>query len=174
MFYPDVPVLHGMAAITVVVVLTRLVGFLTEHNRPLASLVEATPACLVRDGVIDLKAMESEDLSRDELFQRLRTGGIEQLGQVDRAYFEPSGRVSVFRVPADAPSRAGLALLPQVEENVLARYCAGDPAPESGRYACWRCGHTEALARGSNLARCSVCNGREWTRAVEKVRQALR
>jgi uncharacterized membrane protein YcaP (DUF421 family) len=31
--------------------------------------------------------MESEDLSRDELFQRLRTGGIEQLGQVDRAYF---------------------------------------------------------------------------------------
>jgi hypothetical protein len=33
MFYPDVPVPHAMAVITVVVVLTRSVGFLTQRNR---------------------------------------------------------------------------------------------------------------------------------------------
>jgi uncharacterized membrane protein YcaP (DUF421 family) len=174
MFYPDVPVLHGMVAITVVVVLTRAVSFLTEHSRRVQNLVEARPACLVRDGVMDLKAMESEDIPRDELFQRLRTEGVEQLGQVDRAYFEPSGKVSVFRTPPDTPPRAGIPLLPQVEEDAVARYCAGNAVPASGRYACWRCGHTDDMARGSNVHACPVCEGREWTQAVEKVRQALR
>jgi uncharacterized membrane protein YcaP (DUF421 family)/DNA-directed RNA polymerase subunit RPC12/RpoP len=174
MFYPDVPVLHGMAAITVVVVLTRLVGFLTERSRRFENLVEARPACLVRDGVMDLDAMESESIPRDELFQRLRTEGMEQLGQVDRAYIEPSGRVSVFRVPSDAPPRAGIPLVPQVEEDVVERFCAGGPVPTSGAYACWRCGHPVLLTEGSHFRSCPRCQGREWTRAVERVRQVLR
>jgi uncharacterized membrane protein YcaP (DUF421 family) len=97
MFYADVPLIHGMIVITVVVILERLIVRLTEHNRWLERVVESMPILLVADGQIRHEALEAEDLSEAELFMALRQNGVEQLGEVRLAYLEPSGQISVFR-----------------------------------------------------------------------------
>ncbi len=96
MFYPDVPLVAGMVVITGVVALEKVVVILTEKNRRLERLVESFPVLLVRDGVIQTETLDREQLSEDETRMRLRLEGVEFLGDVRRAYLEPSGQVSVF------------------------------------------------------------------------------
>lgn len=109
MFYDNVPLLHGMAVVTVVVALERLLVVLTQRNRRLERLIESSPVLLVTDGAIDQEAMNQEELSEGELFMSLREASIEQLGEVRLAYLEPNGKVSVFR--SEEPQR-GRSVLP--------------------------------------------------------------
>ena len=71
----------------------------------------STPVLLVRDGVGLTEASDREDLSQDELFMRLREKGVESLGNVRRAYLEPSGNVSVL-TDESSPS-PGESILPE-------------------------------------------------------------
>lgn len=108
MFYADVPLLHGMIVVTVVVALERALVRLTENNRLLERIVESSPILLVSDGEIVREALDKEDLSEAELFMSLRQQGIERLGEVRRAYLEPSGSVSVFKTEKGASGRSVL------------------------------------------------------------------
>ncbi|MDQ3196123.1 MAG: DUF421 domain-containing protein [Pseudomonadota bacterium] len=137
MFYPNVPLLHAMVAITVIVVYTRGVVRLTEHSRKLKDFVASTTTRMVIDGRMDLAGMEEESMSRSELFQSLRMAGIEQLGEVERAYLEPSGKLTSFPF-APGRTRTGLALLPPCEENWPAPLEENSVVPDSKDYCCWR------------------------------------
>ncbi len=75
--------------------------------------LEGQPCCVVEDGVLNLKSIDSERFSREELFMLLRERGVSQLGQVRRAYVEPSGGVSAFRWPDDR-AKPGLPTIPPV------------------------------------------------------------
>jgi len=111
MFYPDIPVLHGMIVITVVVGMQRLLEELTERSPQLETILESRVRRLVKDGVVDGQALEREDLSETELFSALRERQVEHLGQVRLAYLEPSGMITVFKVhDEDAPK--GRSVLP--------------------------------------------------------------
>jgi uncharacterized membrane protein YcaP (DUF421 family) len=109
MFYADVPLIHGIIVVTVVVGLERLIVRLTENNQWLERVVESTPVLLVADGEIVRAALDDEDLSEAELFMALRQNGIEQLGEVRLAYLEPNGHLSVYRTEK---SRTGMSVLP--------------------------------------------------------------
>ena len=110
MFYADVPLLHGVIVVTVVVGLQRLVFRLTERSPAMEHLIESSPALLVEDGKIVQKTLDLEDLSERELFMYLRLEGVEQLGEVRLAYLEQNGRVSVYK--ADK-SDGGRSVLPK-------------------------------------------------------------
>jgi uncharacterized membrane protein YcaP (DUF421 family) len=97
MFYPNVPLMHGMVVIAVVVALQRILARLTQKNQTLERLVESAPVLLVSDGEIESAALKDEDLSEAELFMYLRMAEIENLGQVRMAFIEPNGHVTVFR-----------------------------------------------------------------------------
>jgi uncharacterized membrane protein YcaP (DUF421 family) len=97
MFYDDVPLVHGLIVITVIVTLERLLVKLTQRNSRIERLVESVPVLLVKDGVLLADAIEQEDLSTEEVYMGLRQEGVESLGEVKRAYLEPSGRISVFK-----------------------------------------------------------------------------
>ena len=116
MFYADIPLVHGMVVITVVVGLERILVRVTQHNRRVERLIESEPVLLVSDGNLLREALEHEDLSEAEVFMGLRDKGIEFLGEVRRAYIEPSGRLSVFR--AENPVDRGRSILPeQLDRN---------------------------------------------------------
>jgi uncharacterized membrane protein YcaP (DUF421 family) len=111
MFYSDVPLFHGIVVITVVVGLERLLVKVTERNQRIERLIESEPVLLVSDGNLLTDALDLEDLSEAEVFMGLRENGIEFLGEVRRAYIEPSGKISVFR--EDAPRDRGRSILPE-------------------------------------------------------------
>ena len=111
MFYPDVPLIHGMMVITVVIMLERLLVFVTERHRTVERLIESVPVCVVADGQLQPQNLDREDLSLAEIEMLLRLAGVENLGDVRRAYLEPSGKVSVFwKSPRDG---GGASILPE-------------------------------------------------------------
>ena len=114
MFYADVPLAHGIIVITAVVALERVLVKLTERNRPIERLIESSPVLLVRDGVLLVEALNREDLSQNEVFMGLREKGVEFLGEVRRAYLEPSGHISVFK--EKSPAAMGDSILPTDDE----------------------------------------------------------
>ena len=100
MLYDDVPLVYGIIVITVVVVIERVLNAFTNRNIKLEEFIESTPTLLVKDGVIDIKALKDEEISHSELLMELREKGVRSIGEVERAYIEPSGRVSVFKFEA--------------------------------------------------------------------------
>jgi uncharacterized membrane protein YcaP (DUF421 family) len=96
--------------ITAVVALERTLVKLTERHQGVERLIESEPVLLVRDGVILGEALHLEDLSQGEVFVGLREKGVEFLGEVRRAYLEPSGHISVFM--EKSPGSLGVSILP--------------------------------------------------------------
>lgn len=97
MFYDDVPLLYGIVVITVVVLVERIVNEWSNRNRNVEELIEGSPTLIIDRGTILEDALQREQLSRCEVMMELREKEIRDTGEVERAYIEPSGRVSVFR-----------------------------------------------------------------------------
>jgi len=95
MFYEDVPLLYGMVVVAVVVALERALALLTSRQARVERMVDSSPTVLVRDGVVDYKALRHELMSVSELFQALRANGVVQLDDVALAVLEPSGHISL-------------------------------------------------------------------------------
>lgn len=169
MFYHDVPLFHALVAITGIVLFTRGLVHLTQRSPRIDAFLSSSSTRLVKDGVMELENMAAEGISRDELFQALRTEGIEQLGQVERAYLEPSGRVTAFRHPA-GEAMPGVPLLPEADIDESEFHEAGDLLPRLDRYGCWTCGMV-LLPSDPHLPKCPHCGCTRWTRAVARARE---
>ncbi len=112
MFYPEVGLLQGIAVITVVMLLHRATGFVVARSRRAERVIQGGPALVVRDGVVVEEALGSGSLTRGELMAQLRLEGVADTGEVERAYLETSGRISVFRRQG-APARPMESTLPE-------------------------------------------------------------
>jgi uncharacterized membrane protein YcaP (DUF421 family) len=166
MMFADVPVLHGMVVITVIVFLQRGLVHLSERNERFEIFVQGRTTRVVLNARMDLETMRGEGLSREELFTALRESGVEQLGQVKRAFLETTGSISVFKFPRHE-ARAGLSLLPPTDDHYQRPLPQGSPSPQEGRYACWACGNPETFAMGVPLPICPHCHGDEGWVAAE-------
>jgi uncharacterized membrane protein YcaP (DUF421 family) len=97
MFYPDVGLLQGIAVITVVMLLHRATGYATARWRKVESVVQGEPIMVVEAGRILEDAIGAGRLTQGELLSLLRGEGVRDTGEVECAYLEPSGVLSVFR-----------------------------------------------------------------------------
>jgi uncharacterized membrane protein YcaP (DUF421 family) len=163
MFYPEIPVLHGMIVITVVVAIERLLIWATNRSDKLENVIEGTPHRLIADGRFDIKGLETTMLSRAEIYMELRLDGVEQMGQVRRAYLEINGKMSIFQYDDDSV-RPGLPVLPGME--------LGEAEPlravsEAGDYACLYCGEVASLEAGKPLPSCPRCQHNVWIEAAQ-------
>lgn len=162
MFYPDVPLLHGMAVITVVSIMQYAFSVITEKNRKIERVLESVPTRMICDGKLDLEAMHKERMSQNEVYSWLRDHDINHLGEVHRAYLEPSGSLSVIKF-SKKKIRPGLLLIPREDPDFTAY---AQDAPESGLYACWDCGNVIEQEQGKRLETCE-CGSKVWTIAAE-------
>lgn len=74
----------------------------------LGRLIKAQPRLLIKDGEVNPKVVRRELMSRDEVLSQLRLHGIEDPAEVERAYIEPNGMISVVhrdRKEPDEPVR---------------------------------------------------------------------
>ncbi|MBX3570358.1 MAG: DUF421 domain-containing protein [Rhizobiaceae bacterium] len=115
MLYPEVGLLQGILVITLVILLHRLTGFVFSRNRKLERAVEGLPVLMIENGRIRDKALGSGTVSEAELMSLLRLAGVRDTGEVERAFLETSGKLSVFRY-ADDPPRAGRSTMPRHTE----------------------------------------------------------
>lgn len=112
MFYPDVPLMHGLAVITVIILLHRITQSVLVRHPRVEHYLEGEPLLVVQAGTVVENAFGSGKLTRPELMSMLRSCGIRNVGTVERAYFEPSGKLSVFEYPASQQA-AGESTMPE-------------------------------------------------------------
>ena len=162
MFYPEVPLVHCMVVITVVVLLDKALSFVVSRNSKLEDIIEGKSVEIVRDGVISCQALEGLNYGHDELFEQLRLREVEHLGQVRAAYLETNGSLSVFK-ETDHPARAGLLIDPPWDVQQPRKWKAGTVLKiGGGGMACARCGTTIEMSANEALPACQTCNGDIW------------
>ena len=64
MFYPQVPLLHGMIVITVIVGLNKLLEELVKNYELMETFVEGSPSLLVQDGYLGEKQYGSKGIGK--------------------------------------------------------------------------------------------------------------
>jgi uncharacterized membrane protein YcaP (DUF421 family) len=158
MFYPDVPLIHAMLVVTVVVGANKLLDMVIAKSAPAERLLDGEPRQAIRDGVIMRDFLDRASISRQELFQELREKGIEQLGEVRRAYIEKDGKVTVFKHKDDPGPGLPIVPPPQIEPPTLV---SPRDAKRGTKLVCVTCGNHHD---GSD--QCSNCAQSEWTPAV--------
>lgn len=147
MFYPDVPLLHSMVVVAVVVALTRVFGEAAARSERFETLLEGAPSRLIDAGCIDGPGLERAQLTLEGLFQLLRAERIEHLGEVRVAYLEQSGHVSVFRF-REGDEIPGLAIEPPFDLLDADEHEAGTRVLVGGWFACLHCGAARRFEAG--------------------------
>jgi uncharacterized membrane protein YcaP (DUF421 family) len=167
MFYPNIPLIHGMVVVTTILAIERGLGLITKRDSAVESVLEGVTLRAVHEGCIEADFMKESVLSKYELFMKMREHGARQLGEVEVAYLELDGGYSVFLYPPEQV-RPGLPLLPPWDIAPPREYKAGDPAPKAGLYACSTCGQTIRLAQGDAFPKCDRCGESGWVEAVSE------
>jgi uncharacterized membrane protein YcaP (DUF421 family) len=161
MFYEDVGILPAAIVFMVIIILYRLVTWLTGKSKKFEEFIEGKTECLIKEGKFSIATFKKESLAQDEFFSELRIKSIEHLGQVKHAFIETSGEISVFYYENHEVGY-GLPLLPSLfnkKSNII---------PIDGVYSCTFCGHTEEQKAGT--AKCDVCKKEEWVASINTLR----
>lgn len=119
MMAPNVPIVHGMMVMTVIVFLEIVLARWTRTSKAVEKVVDSTPTLLVKNGQILDPEMGIEAISNRELLMLLRLEGVRNVGKVERAYLEPSGQLSLFLYD-NGDEVEGLSTLPE-DHNIPTR-----------------------------------------------------
>lgn len=148
LFQPDVPLFHALMAVTSVILINKLLAWLTIRFSVVQRYLDGAPVELIRGGCLSIKNAEERGIARAEIFEQLRLKGIRNLGEVESAYIEPNGQFSLFR---ETKPRPGLSIVPPsdlVSREVYPVAHAGTCCVACGKLAsedgpvCESCGST--------------------------------
>lgn len=93
----DIPLSHGLVPVFTLIAAEVLISVLTLKWIPLRKLLSGQPVPVIRNGVIDQKAMGQLRLSLDDLMEDLRLEGVFDLREVTFAQMETNGKLSVLQ-----------------------------------------------------------------------------
>lgn len=161
-FYEDVPLLPIATVFAVLLLLYRMTTFCMSRFQRFGVWMEGKPVIMIRDGVYDLPALRSKNISYDEFFMELRQQGVEHLGQVRLGILEVDGDISLYFFDNDE-IRPGLPVLP---EELRDRHVE---LTRDGTYACARCGTVRHLP-ASRRQLCEKCGCHTWFTALSSPR----
>lgn len=150
---PDRGIFFVTVALAVILLLHTLINKYATRRESFENLVEGKMECLVKDGIIQLDALKRTKLSRQELFAQLRRKNVENLANVERAYFEACGIFTIFKTEQNRP---GLLVFPEKDQSVVTYRRPTEPSVK----ACCNCGHVQNVQKESN--ECEICKHCEW------------
>jgi len=86
----------SLVAAGTLLALTGIVGRITYHSRTMERLIEGVPRDLITAGVVNERTLRQERISGQELKMALRKEGVQSPDDVQAAFVEPNGRISVI------------------------------------------------------------------------------
>ena len=162
MFYKKVGVLPAILVFACVVVMYKIINLLTARIQALDDLIEGTHARLVKDCRFAVENTELENLRHDELFEDLRQHGVKHLGQIESAYIEASGQLSIYFLP-DEKVEYGLPVIPELFDQQV------EEIKDHDIYSCSHCGHTKKIGPTRDHT-CVICENKKWVKAIKEQR----
>lgn len=157
---PERGLLHAVTLLLFVFVMERVQMAWSYRSRKVESALLGKISMLVKDGVMDKRAMRQLQLSKQQLFAVLRNAQVSQLGMVKRVYQEATGEFSIYKRESPAP---GLSILPAGDKSIRqTQHPAGNDM-----FACSECGYTKPIPEETAPTACPSCGHGQWVRAVE-------
>jgi len=99
-------VADGVILVATIVFWSTFIDWLGYHVRAFERFVHPPPEPIIENGRLNRRNMRAELITMDELMTQLRLQGIEEVGQVRRAFIEGNGELSVVRADeAPTPKR---------------------------------------------------------------------
>ncbi len=163
MFYKDVAIVPAIFVCLTIIVLYRLITYLTAKNERIEKWVEGKPVYIVEDGVFCIDNISRDTLAKDEFFSELRQSNVEHLGQVRVAILETNGSISLLFYEA-GKQKPGLPVTPKSYNSRT------NLIDDQGTYACAFCGQVADLYPGKHY--CKRCGREEWVKATDGARIA--
>jgi uncharacterized membrane protein YcaP (DUF421 family) len=152
---PQRGILPPLIIAVVVVAISRTLSHFTAKNPRVESYTQGSLDILVKDAIIDMKAIAKTRVTRERIMAQLRSDGITNLGQVKRLYIEANGSFSLVKEEKPSP---GLAVIPDDDLQFL------QEQPMSDCLVCGICGNKNKSADPSTV--CGNCNNSTWTKAI--------
>lgn len=152
---PDRGLLTGLVMAMAIVLLQLWVAKKSARNEKFENISQDRIEPLVRDGVMDLKKMRQNRITKQRLFAQLRTSKQLHLGNVRMLYLEANGLFSLLLQEKPQP---GLAIIPKSDAKFLERHCSQTEVP-----VCNSCGFLAKETQQSD--KCPHCKSTKWTKA---------
>lgn len=136
-----IPILNSISALFVLVAYEVITSAVSLKSYKFRAFMQGHPIIVIRDGVIDIKALKKMRMSVNDLMGALRQKDVFEISQVSYAIFETNGQISVLLKPENMNATAGdLNLRPQDEGMPFAVICDGtvieDAVEQSGIERC--------------------------------------
>jgi len=97
MLYPSIPLTLSIAVITLIAIFQKLYVYLAVKNESIRNITHPKVIKLIENGKLIKDNLTEDEIDRNEVFMLLREQGIKYLSEVDHAYFEQSGKLSIFK-----------------------------------------------------------------------------
>ncbi len=165
MMQADVPVTHGIIAITVISLLQIGLEKVINTNKKIEKVMEGEPNMVVDDGYMILENMVKDSLSKEDLFRLLRVKDVTHLGEINKAFFETTGQISVMFQPSKK-IKYGLTVLPKSQINNDEIIVANEIVNHEGVYACTNCGCTKEFSKNEIIKSCVCCGETKWIEGI--------
>lgn len=150
---PDRGLIPPLIIVAIMIFAHRWIHKKSRGSERFEFLVEGHISELVRDGVMNLPALEKERISRHQLFAQLRSMGILHLGEVSRFYLEANGDFSLLKA---IEKKSGLPVIPDWDKDFLKEMSPG------AYLVCKACG----AQKQDDEDGCLSCKRQEWDFSV--------
>lgn len=91
------PIYLTILPIAMLVILEVVFAFISIKSRRFRTIFDGKPSLIIVNGKINYKEMVKQRYSLDDLLISLRGQGIKELDNVEYAFLEPNGELSIFK-----------------------------------------------------------------------------
>ncbi|MDN4494562.1 DUF421 domain-containing protein [Ureibacillus aquaedulcis] len=92
----DKPVFENVFPIIILLIIQFINSLITLKSKKIRDIIDGDPSLIIRDGVINQEEMRKQRYNLDDLFQQMREERVPSVQQIDYAFLEPSGKLSIF------------------------------------------------------------------------------
>lgn len=97
MFYPSVPLSVALVVITLIAAFQKLYIYIGIRDEAVRKITHPKVLKLVQNGQLLKENFTEDEIDVNEVYMLLREAGIQYLSEVEHAYYEQSGQLSVFK-----------------------------------------------------------------------------
>lgn len=97
MFYPDIPIFIPLSVITLIAVFQKIYVHISVKSKVVRKITDPKVTKLVENGKFLKENFSEDQIDKNEVLMLLREAGIRYLSEVEHAYYEQSGELSVFK-----------------------------------------------------------------------------
>lgn len=102
----NIPLLHGILPLAILVLLHYFITLLTRKNAKIRRIVSGQPIVVISPKGLEYQAFKSLNITIDDITEMLRQNGYYSFDQILYAIIETNGKISVIPRSANAPATA--------------------------------------------------------------------